>query len=179
MMLFRRLLSIVRAFVTRTRTERELDDELRTFVEMSAAARVRGTGVAPDEARRQAMLELGGVEQVKERVRTERHGAWLDEIARDVRYACRMFARTPGFTAVILTTLALGIGANTAIFGLVDALMLRLLPVRDPQQLVRVSLDAPGPELPLSYRIARALGDQPEIFEAAGGFSVMAVPADG
>jgi predicted permease len=175
MILFRRLLSIVRLFVKPTSTERELDDELRLFVEMSAAARERDEGLAPEEARRQAMLELGGIEQVKERVRTERHGAWLDETARDIRYAFRMFARNRGFTAVILMTLALGIGANTAIFGLVDALMLRLLPVRDPQQLVRVSFEAPGPELPLSYRIARALADRRDIFEAAGGFSVMDV----
>ena len=82
-------------------------------------------GVPPDEARRLARLELGGIEQVREQVRTQRHGGWLDEIGRDVRYAFRMFVRNPGFTFIIVVTLALGIGANTAIFSLIDALMLR------------------------------------------------------
>ena len=71
------------------------------------------------------MLELGGVEQAKERVRTYRHGGWLDEIGRDVRYAFRLFVKNPGFTCTIVLTLALGIGANAAIFSLIDALMLR------------------------------------------------------
>jgi hypothetical protein len=78
-----------------------------------------------------AVLEVGGKEQVKERVRTLRHGAWLDEAAQDVRHAIRMFARNPGFALVIVLTLPLGIGANTAIFSLIDALMLRSLPARN------------------------------------------------
>ena len=133
-------------------------------------------GLPPAEARRLAMLELGGVEQVKERVRTYRHGAWLDEVGRDVRYAFRMFVRNPGFTVVIVLTLALGIGANTAIFSLIDALMLRWLPVRNPQELVQVTLQAPGARqvrggASFSYAIVRALADQHEIFAGVAGFS--------
>ena len=97
---------------------------MQAYVEISAQER-DAQGIPADEARRLAVLELGGIEQAKERVRTYRHGAWLDEIGRDVRYAFRMFVRTPGFTATVVLTLALGIGANTAIFSLIDALMLR------------------------------------------------------
>jgi predicted permease len=89
------------------------------------------------------MLELGGLEQTKERVRTGRHGGWLDEVGRDVRYACRMFGRTPGLILVLVMTLALGIGANTAIFTIVNSLILRPLPVRDPARLVEL---LSGPE---------------------------------
>ena len=108
-------------------------------------------------------------------MRAHRHGARLDEVARDVRYAFRLFRKTPGFTFVILLTLALGIGANTAIFGLIDALMLRWLPVRDPQELVQISLNARGTVQPggesLSYAIIRALDARRDIFEGVGGFS--------
>ncbi len=133
-------------------------------------------GVPADEARRQAILELGGVEQAKEQVRSRRHGAWLDETARDVRYALRMFARTPGFTFVVVVTLALGIGANTAIFGLIDALMLRSLPVPRPQELLQVrharSGIATGPAGDsFSYVIVRALAQQHDIFRSLAGFS--------
>jgi hypothetical protein len=76
------------------------------------------------------------LEQTKERVRSARYGAWLDEVAQDVRYALRMCARSPGFGAVVVITLALGIGASTAIFSVINVLMLRSLPVREPEQLV-------------------------------------------
>src|SRR4051812_45773153 len=72
-----------------------------------------------------------------------RRGAWLDDVWRDVRYALRMFARNPGFSAVVVTTLALGVGANTAIFSLVDTLMFRSLPVRQPEQLVELLFKYP------------------------------------
>ena len=132
-------------------------------------------GVPPDEARRLARLELGGIEQVREQVRTYRHGGWLDEIGRDVRYAFRMFVRNPGFTFIVVVTLALGIGANTAIFSLIDALMLRWLPVRNPHELVQVAFQPPSPKdspgTGFSYAIVRAFADQREIFAGAAGFS--------
>ena len=123
--------------VHRSKAEARLDDELQMFLEMSIAERI-ADGATPSEARRLALIELGGVEQVKERVRTDRHGGGLDEIWRDVRYAARLFIRDRGFTGTVVLTLALGIGANTAIFTLIDALMLRWLPVRNPQELVQV-----------------------------------------
>ena len=95
--------------------------------------------------------------------------------ARDARYALRMFARTPGFTFVVVFTLALGIGANTAIFGLIDALILRSLPVPRAQELLQVRMRAPGSQGPagesFSYVIVRALAQQRDIFRSLAGFS--------
>jgi predicted permease len=174
MTLLHRLASIVRWLVNRNRAEQGLDDELQAFIELSAAEKTRG-GLAPAEARRLAVLELGGVEQAKERVRAYRHGATLDEIGRDVRYAFRMFVKNPGFTIIIVVTLALGIGANTAIFSMIDALMLRWLPVKNPQDLVQVTFQPPGPTArpgeSFSYAIVRALAEQREIFSSVAGFS--------
>jgi predicted permease len=158
----------------RDRAEQRLDDELHAYLEISAAEKMRD-GLPAGEARRLARLELGGLEQAKERVRTYRHGGGLDEMGRDIRYAFRLFRKTPGFTIVVVLTLALGIGANTAIFSLIDALMLRWLPVKNPQELVQVSLQprdaADPPNASLSYPIVRALADQREIFSGAAGFS--------
>ena len=171
MTLFYRLRSVLRWIFYRNRSEIDLDDELRAFVDMSAADRIRD-GALPHVAHRLAMLELGGIEQMKERIRVERHGGWLDEIGRDVRYAARNSASNPGFTIVVVLTLALGIGANTAIFSLIDALMLRSLPVRDPQQLVQVKMGEPAkPDVHFSYPIVRALADRGDILSTAAGFS--------
>src|SRR5947199_2801507 len=112
MTLLHRLASVVRWLVHRNRAEQDLNDEVQAFVDMAAADKV-SDGASPSAARRLAVLHLGGVEQTKERVRTARHGAWLDEIGRDVRYAFRTCARNPGFSTVVVITLALSVGANT------------------------------------------------------------------
>jgi hypothetical protein len=135
MTLLHRLASVVRWIVGRSRAERDLRDELDVFVDMAAADRMRH-GVAPGEARRLAVLQLGGVEQAKERVRTGRHGAWLDEVGRDVRLGLRQVRRNPVFSAIAITTLAVGIGANSAIFSVVYAVLLRPLPYQEPDRLV-------------------------------------------
>ena len=161
-----RLASMVSWILRRSRAEAKLDEEMRAFIDMSAAqkmreAQSRGEALSDADARRLARLELGGIEQVKEQVRTRRHGALLDDTARDVRYAFRSFARHRGFTAVVLLTLALGIGANTAIFSLIDALMLRSLAVTRPGELLLLQLrerDEPGPGgESFSYDLVRAL----------------------
>jgi putative ABC transport system permease protein len=173
MTLLHRLVSVVRWALRRDAAEQELDAELQAFVDLSAADKMRD-GASPADARRLAVVELGGVEQVKERVRTSRHGAWLDEIGRDIRYAFRSFSRNPGFVSVVVLTLALGIGTNTAIFSLIDALMLRWLPVRDPQELVQLKIRTPDSRGPagesFSYTIVRALADEREIFAGLAGF---------
>lgn len=174
MTLLHRLASVLDWLLRRDRAERGLDEELQAYLELSAAEKMRD-GVSPAEARRLARIELGGLEQAKERVRTYRHGARLDEILRDVRYAVRMFRRNPGFTIAIVLTLAFGIGANTAIFSLIDALMLRWLPVRNPHELVQISLQPRGATGPggesLSYAIVRALAERRDIFAGVTGFS--------
>ena len=171
MILLHRLTSIVRRLVRRRRDEQELHDELQAFVEMAAADK-RREGESPAEARRLAMLELGGVEPTKERIRSARHGAWLEEIGRDVRYAGRTCVRNPGFSAIAVITLALGIGANTAVFSLLDAVMLRTLPVDDPErllQLIKTEGTARRGEN-YSYPQAIALAEQTDV--VAGLFGV-------
>ena len=174
MTLLHRLASMLRWIFRRDGVEQALDDELRAYIEMAARDRMHD-GVPAEEARRQALLELGGLEQTKEHVRSRRHGAWLGEMARDARYALRMFARTPGFTFVVVLTLALGIGANTAIFGLIDALILRSLPVPRAQELLQVRMRTPGSTGPAGesfwYVMVRAIAQQRDIFRSLAGFS--------
>ena len=137
MTLLHRLRSVVRWILHRDRAERDLADELQTFADMAAEDEMR-SGATPADARRTAIMQLGGIEQVKEHVRTGRHGARLDEIGRDVRYALRQIHRNPGFSTVAIVTLALGIGVNTAMFSAVDAVLIRPLPYPNADRLVMV-----------------------------------------
>ena len=134
----RRLASIASWILRRDRIEQQLDDEIRSFVEMSTADRIR-EGVPPTEARRLALAEIGGVESMKEIVRAGRHGALLDDLGRDVRYAFRLLTRQRMFAAVIVGTLALAIGANVALFSVVNSVLLRPLPYHQPDRLVRLA----------------------------------------
>jgi putative ABC transport system permease protein len=164
----------------RQRLEAELEAELRDHVDRQVADLVAG-GVPEAEARRRAQMSIGGVEQVKERCRDARGTLWLEQLAQDVRYGIRVLAKSPGFTAVAILSLALGIGANTAIFSLVDRLLLRTLPVREPHQLVL--LDRGSWTNPIWEQIrdrqkelfqgAFAWGDGP--FDLASGGQVAAV----
>ena len=133
----------LRATLWRSRMESEMDAELGFHVEAYAEDLIR-SGVPCEEAMRRARLEFGGAEQVKEECREARGVVFLESLIEDIRYALRMMRRSPGFTAVAVLPLALGIGANTAIFSLINTLMLRRLPVRDPGQLVELLSQYPG-----------------------------------
>jgi predicted permease len=121
---------------SRQQWEHEMTEELRGHVEQQTAANI-AAGMAPHEARRQAVLQFGGVEAVKENCREQRRGFWLETLWADARYALRMLRKNPGFSAVAIVTLALGIGANTAIFSVLDAVVLKPLPY---SQADRISL---------------------------------------
>jgi predicted permease len=120
-----------------------MDAELRFHVEAYAEDLARG-GMQREEAMRRARVEFGGIERVKEEGREARGVVLLESLIQDVGYALRTMRRTPGFTAVTVLSLALGIGANTAIFSLINTLMLRMLPVQHPEQLVELLSVYPG-----------------------------------
>jgi len=120
--------------VRRDRLERELDAELQFHV-AEEAARLEADGVSPAEARRRALAAFGGVEPIKEQARDARGTRWLEDLSRDVRYAFRMMRRSPMFTLAAVASLAVGIGANAAIFSISDALLLRPLDVTRPNEL--------------------------------------------
>jgi predicted permease len=134
-----------RALLRRGATENDLDREMRVHLEMEIEQNVRN-GMAPDEARRQALIAFGGVGRHKESVRDERGVRWLDDAAQDVRYAVRSLRHTIGFTTVAVLTLALGIGANTAIFTVVHRLLLDPLPYPDGNRIVELRTDNGSPD---------------------------------
>jgi len=117
--------------------DRDLDEELQAYLELVSAEKMR-EGVSPEEAYRDARRDTGGVEHVIQSVRDVRAGVWLDRLVQDLRYGIRTLAKNPAFSLIAMATLALGIGANTAMFSLLDQVVLRLLPVSHPEQLVIV-----------------------------------------
>ena len=133
----------LRALFRRQAMERELDDELRFHLEESVAAHMRA-GHTREEATRLAHIELGGVEVVKEEVRDARGVRLIDDVVADVRYGARGLHRAPAFTAAAVLTLALGIGANSAMFSLANSVLLHSLPYPEPEQLVRLHANKPG-----------------------------------
>jgi predicted permease len=133
--MFRNLVQGVRALSRRESTEREMDEELRGFLEASAAEKVR-RGMPEAEAVRAARIEMGSTNVVKHRIRSATWEVSMEIFLQDLRYGFRTLLRSPGFAIVAVVSLALGIGANTAIFTLIHQVLLTDLPVRDPEQLV-------------------------------------------
>ena len=142
MSLLRSLVDGLRALFRKEQAEQEMDEELRGYLETAVQERMRA-GMSHEEARRAAKIEMGSMEMVKEEIRSTGWEAGVESLWQDVRYGVRMLRKNPGLTAVAVLTLALGIGANTAIFSLIDTVMLRSLPVQRPEELVQIMRRSP------------------------------------
>jgi predicted permease len=130
-------------FFKKNQSDQQLSDEIRVHLEMLEEEH-RRRGLSPDQAHNAALREFGGIEQMKESYRETSGLLFVETLLQDVRYSLRMLRHNPGFAATVVLLLGLGIGANTAIFSGIDAVMLRLLPVKDPQQLVLVEWSSRG-----------------------------------
>jgi putative ABC transport system permease protein len=158
----------------RKRREQDLERELRSDLELEAEEQQEEKGLSPQDARYAARRALGNTTAIKEDTRAVWRWIALEQFLQDLRYGLRGLRNNPAFTATAVLSLALGIGANTAVFSLIDALMLRWLPVRDPQALIQLRFQARGDKGPgdsFSYAIVRALPEQKEIFASLAGFS--------
>ncbi|HXJ05499.1 MAG TPA: ABC transporter permease [Candidatus Acidoferrum sp.] len=127
-----------RRLFQKEKSEKQLDAELRFHLEKQIADYI-ALGMSPEEARRRANLDFGGLESIKQQSRESRRGTLIETFFQDLRYAARMLRKNPGFTIAATVTLALGIGANTAIFSIVDAVLLRPLPFKDSSRIMSVS----------------------------------------
>ncbi len=169
-----KLRSWMQTTLHRSRMESDMDAELRFHVETSAEG-LMSSGVSREQAKRQARIEFGGIEHVKEEGREARGARLLDELIQDLRFGARMFRKSPGFTAVAVLTLALGIGANTAIFSVVNAVLLSPLPYANADRLMMVKellpnitaepFNVSGPDIAEIQKLNH-------VFEGVGGFSV-------
>jgi putative ABC transport system permease protein len=139
MALLRNFLHGLRGLFRKEQVEREMDEELRGYLDASVSEKMR-RGMSRAEAARAARIELGGVEYVKEKVRAVSWETFVEGLWQDLRFGARLLASSPMFTAAAILSLALGIGANTAIFQLLDAIRLRALPVSNPQQIAAVRI---------------------------------------
>ena len=137
MSVLRKLARGLRSLFRKERVEQELSEEISDFTEMAAQEKIK-QGMSREDALRAVRLELGTVEIAREEVRSATWESFVENLCRDIRFALRTLRKSPGFSLVVVLTLTLGIGANTAIFTLINAVMLQKLPVRNPEQLYRL-----------------------------------------
>jgi predicted permease len=173
MTVWNQLRSWLKATVRRSRMEDEMDAELRFHIESYAEDLVRN-GAARQEAMRRARLEFGGIDRAKEECREARGVNFLDPLLQDLRHSFRMLRKNRGFTCIAVLTLALGIGANTAIFSVVNSFALRPLPVKDPSRLVIVAQQTPDSGFlgSLSYLDLLDYRANSDAFSEMAGFSI-------
>lgn len=174
------LVARVRTVVRPSKAEHDVDDELSFHVAMQTSAN-QEAGMSEAEARRRAHVALGGIDQIKERSRDVWPLRWLRDLAQDLRYAQRALRRTPGFTSIVVLTLALGIGANTALFSVISGVLLRPLPFPDPQRLIRVWATVPGRTLRgnLSLPDFREVRNNNRTLDALGAYAFATFNATG
>src|SRR5215471_10130237 len=173
----------LRSLFRRKRVEQELNDEFQYHIDRKRE-QYSSSGLNPDQAREAALRDLEGLEQQKERCRDARRVGFIEDLLQDLRYGLRMLRRSPGFTVVALLSLGLGIGANTAVFTLINALFLRELPVSRPQELVTVNGQRGGGFGLISFPMYRDLRERQEVFTdmlASAGVTPcrITIPGDG
>lgn len=170
MNLLRKLQHRLCSLFQKQRLDTEMDEEMRTHIELRTRKNVQA-GMDAQEARYAALRQFGWAESIKENCRAQRGVSWLEDLVQDVGYGARMLRKNPVFTAIAVLTLALGIGANTAIFSLIDAVLLKTLPVIHPEQLVLLRWESPhGVTTALPYPTYAQLRDSTRVCDGMFAF---------
>ena len=168
----------VRSFFQKPQRDMELDAEVAAHLEFAVDENMN-RGMSREEARRQALIRFGGVSQAKEQQRDARGLPWLDVLMQDMRFTFRTLGRDRGFTVIAVIILGLGIGANIAVFSVVNTILLRPLPFQNPQQLVRIlSKKAGGGESSMTYSVdaTDAFQRQTRSFQSVSGYYAFSSP---